>query len=326
MKKIIIGLMFVFATGICYGQYTVVVEAVRGGSDRSKFKPLIARETLTRLLETSAANLGYTVIDRAVIDETRERLGPYQAYKLLDELNPDFVISGSIGYDTLSLTIKDMKTGEQHPDTFRITRSEKSAQRKFEKSIRYLIGSADAQQVFQQEAARREEGPLREDAWRNKKVYMGVGGGVGFGTAIFQVGDEIQSGFGANVTGSLRTDFGKSSPAVSNKGYAIDYGAFGTGVAVSVSDGYVSFLIPLEGRFARRYNRTELGFGGGLGIGFGPGSFMLPVIIDGSIGWKAGPGIIFFEGQLGYDLIAAARKTMGFSGSVLLGYKFGLGK
>jgi TolB-like protein len=305
------------------GQYTVAVMAV---VIPSKLKPIVAPETLTRLLETSAAKLGYAVIDdRAAINEAYKKYNIGYS-RMGQELGADFVIIGTIISSTFTLTITNINTGEQSGDRWQLTRSEKGNQRKFDKVILSGIGKAEVQQIYQQELAKREAEDLPEDAWRNKGTYMGLGGGVGFGGGLAQAGSEVYNSFGGNVTGAMRFDFGKNWPKVSNKGYVLEYAAFGTGLFVSVADGgNTSFMIPLEARIARRYDHFELGYGFGLGVAFGPGSFALPINAFGSIGWKAGPGIIFLEGEAGYNMLSA-NSSMGFSGSAIMGYKFGLGK
>jgi len=336
MKKIIMGLMFVFVAGICFGQYTVIVRAINSGADS---RPTFAAETFTRFLETSAVNLGYTIIDRAAIDEAAKNLemeptGSYsysQLQRIGRELNADFLIYGVLYRSFLDVSVVDIKNWREvaGSERLRMSKNEKTSQKRIDKFIGNNIGTVDKQQEYQQELAKRQAGPLPQDAWRNNKIYVGVGTGIGIGAGVASVDGETYGSFGANFGGTLRADFGKPIPHMTKRGYTIQHMGFGTGLRVSGSEGNVSVMIPLEYRGAERYDRMELGLGAGAGVIFGSAGFSLPIIIDGTIGWNIGPGIVFLEGQVGYSFLSTGGSytdSIGLIGSINVGYKLGFWK
>jgi hypothetical protein len=346
MKKIIMALLFALTAGVCFGEMTVAVFPI----EQIAYMPKISHiepEVLTRLLKTSIAKCGYTVVDgsgdRALTYYNYFHGSKKEVSNIGKELNVNFVIYGLVYKSYLFIDIFDVKNNDWiywSPIDFKIylfgnskqiiiTKNKEASGKKIDNFVLANLGNASIQQEFQQEIVKREASPETE-AWRNKNVYMSIGAGGGFsGGSVFISRDEQYSGSGVALAGSLQFDFGESTRKMSKKGeYLVGYQAIGTGMSLSGADGNVAFWIPLEWRGATRFERTEVAGGIGTGIGFGGGAFMWGFNARGSLGWKAGNGIIFLElvGQFGSSVSTETvvdGNAYAFSGLLLLGYKFG---
>jgi hypothetical protein len=139
----------------------------------------------------------------------------------------------------------------------------------------------------------------------------------GPGMAAWTIGR--YSGGGGNINGSIKFDIGINLPAITPMGvYYTSFWGMRTGLDLSFSD-YVLVSIPVEYVFSSKYDIMEFLFSSGPWIGFGGGGFSYGFGISGAIGWKAGPGTINLEGQLGYGFLG-----IDLFGKILLGYKLGL--
>jgi len=306
MKKIIMALLFALAAGVCFGEIRVFVKPITSSPNST---PLIEPETLTRLLKSSVVKFGYTVVDS-------------------EEENADFIISGSVSSGFFALITKDVKTGEQlHYKNSSIAlielkKDEEANKKNINNYIITMLGSS-ARSENQREFAK-----WKDEKWKDHDIYMstGAGGGFSFGGAFSPDGESSVGGgiFG----GSVQFDFGGlfKESEINKKGKSVTSDiVFGTGLTFSFFDGNSFFWIPLELRFPTRYERTELSLGLGGGIGFGSGSFSVGFCTRGSIGWKAGPGIIFLEAQFNGTFNQTGKNAAAFGGSglLILGYKFG---
>ena len=344
MKKIIMSIMFAFVAGICFGQITVLVMPFEEG-----YKPKFEPDMATRLVEGRVVQLGYNIVDHDVLEDVLKRNGYHEldryAYdrksdirlRVARELNADFIITGVVHkskyYPSMTdvktdryidrgnnLSLQSMRLGESNKniDTFITTCIGKSGklQQDVEEQQEY-------QQKLQQELTQRETSPENE-AWRNKNVYMSTGIGSGFVSGFANVGGtEYSAGGVAPLTGSIQFDFGESTPKMSKKGtYFVGYSTWlGTGLTFSFSGGNAAFWLPVEWRGATRFEKTEIAGGIGVGIGFGTGFFSYGFSTRGSVGFKAGSGIIFLEAQLNGGMTGDSSGTFSVLG--LLGYKFG---
>jgi len=155
--------------------------------------------------------------------------------------------------------------------------------------------------------------------WKDSKVYMSTGIGPGF--SMWSAGD--YSGGGTHFGGLIDFDFGENTNKVYKSGRtAVFYDAFGIGLNFAfVEGGGMGLTIPAGFVKTTKFEKTDLTWRIGPNIAILP-AFGGGVFTGGSIGWKAGPGVIYIDVSVGFSALGATS----MNATLLLGYKTGLGK